>query len=309
MKYSYKKQMKKLLMLFLFLPAVLAAVAQVPGTPYGVTAFPCAAAPATPGTITLSATTVNLNGTFTASITAVSGATSYVWTLPTGLTGTSTTNSITITGATAGTYAVGTIKVAAKNDCGTSATSNSASAVTVRSCAAAPATPGAITLSATTVYLNGTFTASIADVSGATSYQWTLPAGLSGSSSGTTISISALTVGTYAAGTIKVVAVNACGLSTARNSGSTISVNSAPVWSSPCAPESKNSCTCPSGKSRVAYDAASDAQRDAATQLTQNRWYRNFTSGNPDMAIWNSIFYPNQWLLNHNIKENWFVCF
>jgi uncharacterized protein (TIGR02145 family) len=131
MKYSYKKQMKKLLMLFLFLPAALAAVAQVPGTPYGVTALTCAAAPATPGTITLSATTVNLNGTFTASITAVSGATSYVWTLPTGLTGTSTTNSITITGATAGTYAVGTIKVAAKNDCGTSATSNSTAAVSV----------------------------------------------------------------------------------------------------------------------------------------------------------------------------------
>jgi uncharacterized protein (TIGR02145 family) len=131
MKYVYKKQMKKLLMLFLFLPAVLAAVAQVPGTPYGVTALTCAAAPATPGTITLSGTTVLLNGTFTASITAVSGATSYVWTLPAGLTGTSTTNSITITGATAAIYAAGTIQVAAKNDCGTSATKNSTSAVSV----------------------------------------------------------------------------------------------------------------------------------------------------------------------------------
>jgi uncharacterized protein (TIGR02145 family) len=36
MKYLYKKQMKKLLILFLFLPAVLVVVAQVPGTPYGL---------------------------------------------------------------------------------------------------------------------------------------------------------------------------------------------------------------------------------------------------------------------------------
>ena len=39
MKYSYKKTVKKLVMLFLFLPAVPAVVAQVPGTPYGLTAL------------------------------------------------------------------------------------------------------------------------------------------------------------------------------------------------------------------------------------------------------------------------------
>jgi uncharacterized protein (TIGR02145 family) len=36
MKYLYKKQMKKLLILFLFLPPALVVVAQVPGTPYGL---------------------------------------------------------------------------------------------------------------------------------------------------------------------------------------------------------------------------------------------------------------------------------
>ena len=97
-----------------------------------ITVKNCAGTPATPGAISgIPSTAINFEDTFTASITAVTGATSYVWTLPNGLTGTSTTTSITITGATAGTYAAGTIKVAAVNDCGTSATSNSVIAVTV----------------------------------------------------------------------------------------------------------------------------------------------------------------------------------
>lgn len=50
----------------------------------------------------------------TYSIAAVTGATSYVWTLPSGWTGTSTTNSITVTPATNG----GTISVAPVTSCG-----------------------------------------------------------------------------------------------------------------------------------------------------------------------------------------------
>jgi hypothetical protein len=87
--------------------------------------------PATPGTMTLSATSINIGSTFTASISAVSGATGYVWTLPSGLTGTSTTQSITITAAAVGTYNQGTITVAARNNCGTSAAKGSTSAVVV----------------------------------------------------------------------------------------------------------------------------------------------------------------------------------
>jgi hypothetical protein len=52
----------------------------------------------------------------TYSVTAVSGATSYTWTLPSGWTGTSTTNSITTTVGTTG----GTISVTANNGCGSS---------------------------------------------------------------------------------------------------------------------------------------------------------------------------------------------
>ncbi|MDR0682881.1 MAG: hypothetical protein LBG15_13695, partial [Dysgonamonadaceae bacterium] len=102
----------------------------------------CSDVPATPGTIEFSATTVNLTGMFTASVPEVTTGTqiptSYTWTLPSGLTGSSTSRSITITGATAGTYAVGEIQVTATNVCGTSAAQSNASAVTVHPCTAAP---------------------------------------------------------------------------------------------------------------------------------------------------------------------------
>jgi hypothetical protein len=151
--------------------------------------------------------------------------------LPSGLTGSSTTNSIEITGATAGTYAAGTIKVTATNDCGTSAAKSSEKAVTV--CSAVPATPGTIQLSATTVGLTGTFTASVPEVTGTTaqtSYTWTLPSGLIGSSTSRTITITGATAGTYAAGTITVTATNACGTSAAQSSASAVTVHNCPGY-------------------------------------------------------------------------------
>jgi uncharacterized protein (TIGR02145 family) len=135
--------------------------------------------PATPGTITLSATTVNLTNTFTASVPEVNTGTqiptSYTWELPTGLTGISTSHSITITGATAGSYASGTIKVTATNACGTSAARSSASAVTVRVCSAAPAISSPTADQAPANQLVGaTYAMTVtADGKGATpAYQW-----------------------------------------------------------------------------------------------------------------------------------------
>jgi hypothetical protein len=206
-------------------------ISEAQNSPMAIIFRDCSAAPATPGAITLSATAVFLNGTFTASVPEVTTGTriptSYTWTLPSGLTGSSTTRSITITGATANTYAVGTIKVTATNACGTSAEKSSEAAVTVRVCSAAPATPGEITLSATTVNLNGTFTASVPEVTGTTaptSYTWTLPSGLTGTSTTRTITITGATAGTYATGTIKVTATNACGTSAERISTSAVTI-------------------------------------------------------------------------------------
>jgi hypothetical protein len=76
----------------------------------------CLAPPTTPGAI--SGETIICSGsTNTYSITEVSGATSYTWTLPSGWTGSSTTNSIITTASSAD----GTISVTANNSCGSSA--------------------------------------------------------------------------------------------------------------------------------------------------------------------------------------------
>ncbi|MDR2622723.1 MAG: DUF1566 domain-containing protein [Dysgonamonadaceae bacterium] len=121
---------KRFFLVFLFLPAVYLASGQVPGMPYGVP--DCS--PVQPGTITINPTSVELGQSFTATINAVPDATSYTWTLPGGLTAgslTTTAPGITITGASAGTYPAGSIKVKANNACGSSADQSSADAVTV----------------------------------------------------------------------------------------------------------------------------------------------------------------------------------
>jgi len=133
----------------------------------------------------------------TYSVPAIQNAASYTWTLPTGATGTSTTNSITVTfGATAQS---GSIKVKAQNSLGT--TAESSLAVTVN---ALPTTPGAIS-GKTMVCPSVSETYSIAAVTGAVNYTWELPTGWTGSSTSTSITV---TTG-VAGGTIKVKANNA----------------------------------------------------------------------------------------------------
>jgi uncharacterized protein (TIGR02145 family) len=169
--------------------------------------------------------TINRTGTTTLSCTDVgNGATTYEWTLPSGLTGSSTTNTITVTGATAGTYNANNISVKATNDCGYATATGSGGAITVRDCTAAPATP-TLTVTATTIDQGGTFQLSCTDVSnGATTYAWTLPSGLTGSSTTNTITVTGATAGTYNANTISVKATNDCGYTTATGSGGAITV-------------------------------------------------------------------------------------
>lgn len=82
---------------------------------------------------------------------------------------------------------------------------------------ATPAQPAAITGN-TTVCPGASQTYSISPVSGATSYTWTLPGGWSGSSTTTSIN----TTAGASSGTLSVVAVNACGSSTARTLAVTV---------------------------------------------------------------------------------------
>jgi hypothetical protein len=87
-------------------------------------------------------------------------------------------------------------------------------------CSSVPAQPGTITGN-TSVASGSSQTYSVAAVSGATSYTWTLPSGWSGSSTSASITTSAGTVG----GNISVKANNACGASTARTLAVTVTVS------------------------------------------------------------------------------------
>ena len=144
------------------------------------------------------------------SVTSVPGATSYTWTLPSGWSGTSTTNSITATVGNAG-----TISVFASNACGSSSTITLDVTVT-----SVPTQPLAIT-GATPVCSGSSQAYSIPIVSGAMSYTWTLPSGWSGTS---TINSINTTVGS--SGNITVRANNSCGSSALRTLN--VSVNSVP---------------------------------------------------------------------------------
>ena len=170
------------------------------------------ALPATPGIISGN-NSICSGTTQTYTIAAVNGATGYLWTLPSGWSGSSTSTSITTTvGNTSG-----NVSVLSVNNCGTSSTTRTLS-VNVNS---APAQPGAITGS-TSVCQGTSHVYSITAVSGATSYTWTLPSGWSGTS--TTTSITAISGSS--GGTISVVANNTCGTSAAQTL--TVTANSIP---------------------------------------------------------------------------------
>ena len=153
--------------------------------------------PATPASVSGSTTLCPSTGA-TYSVTAVSGATSYTWTLPSGWTGTSTTNSISITSSTSG----GTIFVTANNACGNS--SAQSASVTVNNAAATPSS-----ISGPATVCTGAVSYTVPFDANATSYTWTLPGGWSGTS--VTDSVYA-TIGS-GAGTISVVANSNCGSS------------------------------------------------------------------------------------------------
>jgi hypothetical protein len=201
----------------------------------GIVSFPITVLtiPSTPGTISGNAN-VCMGSSSTYSVSSVPGATSYVWALPVGWTGASTTSYINGT-----VNSSGTITVAASNTCGTSGTSSLP--VTILT---APSAPGSI--SGNTTVCSGTSeNYTITDVVGATSYIWTMPAGWSGSSSTTAISSIA-----GSSGTITVSASNSCG--TSGTASLPITVNTIP--SSPAMINGNNSIC--EGESTV-YDLAS----------------------------------------------------
>ncbi len=162
--------------------------------------------PAQPSTITGN-TTPCAGSTQTYSVTNVSGVT-YAWTLPAGWSGTSSTNSITVTvGATSG-----NITVTPSNSCGNGTAQSLA--ITVSD---VPAQPSAITGS-TSPCLGSTQTYSVTNVAGVT-YTWALPTGWTGTSTFNSITV---TVGS-GNGNISVTPSNTCGNGIVRTLAVTVS--------------------------------------------------------------------------------------
>ena len=165
-------------------------------------------APSTPGAIT-----GNITGadelcpatSLTYSIEPVDNADEYIWTLPSGWSGSSSTNSINVTSGSTG----GTISVIAKNSCGSSSAPATFD-VTVKN--GTPAVPGAISGN-TAVCPGVTETYSVPGVTGAAEYIWTLPDGTIKTTTTPDIEITTSTTGNS---NISVKASNDCGTSDAR---------------------------------------------------------------------------------------------
>lgn len=190
-------------------------------------AITAGSAPATPGLLSGS-DKVCAYSTQTYSVTPVPGAKSYTWTLPSGWTGSSTSNSITVVAGTAG----GSIKVKAINGCGNSG--QASKNVTIISTLA---NPGTITSSATGgTYCSGAlYSFSINPVPGATAYTWSLPSGWAGTTTGTSIQAFA-----GSTGQVQVTAYVSCAasptasLSTVVDSSVTPSLTVAPASNTLC---------------------------------------------------------------------------
>jgi len=136
------------------------------------------------------------------SVPTITNATSYSWTLPTGASGTTTTNSITVT---FGTSAVSSdISVKGNNNCGYGISSGKS--VTVN-----PLPLAAGNISGLTTVCQGQHNViyTVTAINNATSYIWSLPAGVSGTSTTNSITVAYGTASN--SGNITVKGNNACG--------------------------------------------------------------------------------------------------
>jgi len=173
--------------------------------------------PAQPGAVTGITSQCPASTSQTYSIAAVPNTTTYIWTVPTGwtITAGAGTTSITVTTGTAGQN--GLISVIAQNICGNSATRTLAVTVITT-----PAQPGTIAGLATQCPGVSGVTYSIASVTNATSYNWSVPTGWTITAGAGTTSITVTTGSTGQNGNISVTAQNACGTGVARNLAVTV---------------------------------------------------------------------------------------
>jgi len=174
--------------------------------------------PAVPGAITGTTPQCPSLAGQTYSITAVSNATTYTWTVPAGwsITAGSGTNSITVTTGTAGQN--GNITVTAGNSCGTSA----ASSLAVTFNPGTPTVPGSISGTTPQCPSMAGQVYNITAVPNATTYTWTVPTGWTITSGAGSTSITVTTGTAGQNGNITVTAGNTCGSSAASSMAVTV---------------------------------------------------------------------------------------
>jgi len=158
--------------------------------------------PANAGTISGTTSVCQGQNSVLYSVPTITNATSYIWTLPAGVTGISTSNSITVN---FGVSAVsGNITVQGNKSCGVGAPSSLA--ITV---ASLPANAGSILGGSTECVGQDSVLYAVSTITNATSYIWTLPTGVTGTSS--TNSIIVNYSGSAVSGNITVKGNNTCG--------------------------------------------------------------------------------------------------
>jgi hypothetical protein len=185
----------------------------------GITAtFPVLVNPIPGNAGSISGNTIPCIGqTLTYSVPPIADATTYVWTLPSGASGNSNTDTISVTFS--GAAVSGDITVFGSNSCGSGNTSTLS--VTVNSL---PANAGSI--SGNTNPCQGqTVTYIVPPIANATAYSWTLPSGASGSSNADTINVSFSN--SAVSGDITVSGTNSCG--SGNSSTLSVSVNPLPA--------------------------------------------------------------------------------
>ena len=180
--------------------------------------FTTASMPVAAGVISGAQTVCQGQSTVTYTVPTIAYATSYIWTLPSGITGTSSTNSITVNYAK--TFSTGSITVKGHNDWGDGIASTLDITANLL-----PVTAGTISGNKTVCQGESSVTYTVPDIVNATSYTWVLPAGVTGSS--TTNSITVNYSRSAVSGNITVKGHNDCGDGIV--SYSTVTVNQLPV--------------------------------------------------------------------------------
>lgn len=204
----------------------------------------------TTGTISGTATVCQGQSGVVYAVPALTNASSYNWTLPSGATITSGsgTNSITVSFSPAAVS--GNITVAGSNVCGDGPVSASY-AVLVNML---PAQPGAIAGTFSVCQGANAVAYSIATVPGASSYAWIVPSGASIASGSGTNSITVNYSPVAVSGTISVSAVNGCGTGTA----STVSVDVYETATAPTISASGSLNICSGGNVNLSFTALPD---------------------------------------------------